>query len=194
MVDLGDCRRLDLAELPKLPYFSEFQMKTSRFGSKFSYLHPLDGWLNHIIWTYFSPNPPYPELQQRVENGVEALFRQQPGPVIVTGNPENPDYTWICPELDLLVANRLMMEQGFSETIIAMHTTSRLVFMQDTDLEYCLLCRDPSVYPNAFPEMTDEALRREFWEQEHGTLGFDDVVARHINSEILPFTVEEAHR
>lgn len=193
MAEPEGCRKTDLSALRKLPYFSDINIAKSVFGTKFTYLHPIDNWANHITWTNLSGSESGNFFRKRMENGITNIFKKYPGEIVIAANMWNPDYVWLCSEFDLDTAEGLMMGQGYSSRIIALHTTRRLVFLQDLDLEYCLLCRDPVAYPEPFPDVTDEVLRKEFWEQESGWLDDADaeLIARHIRMEILPYTLEK---
>lgn len=186
------CQRIDGTKSGLVSWAELVKIRRSSFGHDVFFVDPIRGWRNHVIWGGSYAQESYLFGGKSIEDLIDDQFRRfYGGAILLSPNPEY-DLVIRAKEFSFSLVSDFLVWAGEATEFIAISPAGRFLFYRSESLEYSLYCRDANIEKTPFPEVSDEDLRRAYWRdaQEFVSPAIDRVRTKHLENEVLPWTIE----
>jgi hypothetical protein len=146
---------------------------------------------NHFLWDFVSGGGPNDGQAILIHDLIEKKFRELEGPIYFFEPYRQITFSVKCVSFKLGMLIRFLQFANYSQHVIAVKPSAKLVLYFDARLEFCIYSRDAMLHPSPFPGVSDQELI-DFFKNDlpfpSDDMFQDDV--DHIRRQILPNCLE----
>lgn len=187
------CKIVGFGRVSAIGWFQPTDIQKSRVPNFPTFIRPIDGFRNHVIWGGSYAHESYGFQGSSLESLVEDLFGRLEERLVLGSLDVNRPLILEADKFSFRLASDFLDWAGFVQEFFVVAPKSRALFMRNEELEYALYCRDRSSIPAPFSGVSDAEIASAFSHDraDFASSAIDGTRIPHLKNEVLPYCDEE---